>query len=166
MLKTGVESVVRTLNEHQVQYLIVGGLAVVAHGYVRFTADVDVVLSLDPDNIRRAISAFQTLGYRPRAPVAFEQFLDPANRQQWKREKNMTVFSLFSPAYPATEIDLFVEAPLDFSSAYARAVSIEVAPGTPATFCGLDDLIALKSKAGRPQDMEDIRRLRQLGKNG
>lgn len=34
--------VLRTLNEHEVRYLVVGGLAVVAHGYVRFTKDLDL----------------------------------------------------------------------------------------------------------------------------
>ncbi len=41
MERGSVEAIVAALNENQVQYLIVGGLAVVAHGYVRFTADVD-----------------------------------------------------------------------------------------------------------------------------
>jgi len=133
---------------------------------VCFTADVDLILSLDHENLIGAVSALKSLDYRPRAPVPFEQFLDPVHRQKWAREKNMTVCSLFSPAHPATEIDLFVETPLDFSTAHANAVRLAVAPGALAMFCCLDDLIALESIAARPQDMEDIRRLRALDKNG
>ena len=59
-METGsVAAIVRALNDHHVEYLIVGGLAVVAHGYVRFTADVDLMLSVDPTNFRRAVTAMK-----------------------------------------------------------------------------------------------------------
>src|SRR5688572_19758439 len=104
MEKASVEAIVRALNQHQVQYLIVGGLAVVAHGYVRFTADVDLLLGVDGQNLRRAVDALRALDFRARAPVPFEQFVDPAMRRRWAAEKNKMVFSLFSPNHPATEI--------------------------------------------------------------
>lgn len=50
-----VETIVRALNEASVHYLIVGGLAVNAHGFVRLTRDVDIVLSLDPENATRGL---------------------------------------------------------------------------------------------------------------
>ena len=150
------------LNAHQVQYLIVGGLAVVAHGYVRFTADIDLMLSVEPQNLTRAVKALKTLGYRPRAPVAFEEFVDPAARRRWADEKGMTVFSLFSDAHRATEVDLFLEPPIDFGEAYERAVRQELSPGVEAVFCGLDDLIHLKTQAGRHSDVQDPRNLRRL----
>src|SRR5208283_1148005 len=127
-----LEAIVRALNEAEVQYLIVGGLAVVAHGYVRFTADVDLVLLVDRDNLLRAVAALKSLDYRARAPVKFDEFVDPANRRKWASEKGMTVFSLLSPRHPATEIDLFLEPPTDFPSAYASAVRQEIAPGLKA----------------------------------
>ena len=48
MERRSVEAIVEGLNRAQVRYLIVGGLAVVAHGFVRFTADIDLVLDPDP----------------------------------------------------------------------------------------------------------------------
>ncbi len=162
MQKASIEAVVRALNQQGVRYLIVGGLAVVAHGYVRLTADVDLLLDLEEANLRRAVAALSRLGYRPRAPVELDRFIDPKARAEWVKTKGMTVFSLFSPDHPATEVDLFVEAPLDFGKAYASAVRIEVAPGAVATIAGLDDLITLKERAGRPQDMQDVEHLRSL----
>jgi predicted nucleotidyltransferase len=159
MEKRSIESLFQSLNEHKVRYLVVGGLAVVAHGYVRFTADVDLVLALDEENILQAITALETLGYRPRAPVAFAEFADPAARQRWIDEKGLTVFSLFSPAHPTTEVDLFVESPLDFALAMGRAARRPVAAGVEAAFCGLEDLLELKRRAGRPRDLDDIRQL-------
>jgi len=166
MKRDSVVAIVAALNGNQVQYLIVGGLAVVAHGYVRFTADVDLLLSVDPDNLKRTVEALKTLGYRPRAPVDFYDFCDRSKRQQWAQEKNMTVFSLFSDIHPATEIDLFLEPPIDFDAAYRRAFRQEVSPGTPAIFCSLEDLIELKTLSGRPEDREDIEKLKQLGESG
>src|SRR5881296_1460102 len=164
MRRDSVVAIVAALNENQVRYLIVGGLAVVAHGYLRFTADVDLLLSVEPENLKRAVEALKTLGYRPRAPVDFDDFVDRSKRQQWAQEKNMTVFSLFSDIHQATEIDLFLEPPIDFDAAYGRALRQEVGPGTPATFCSLEDLIELKTLAGRPEDQEDIKKLQQLRK--
>ena len=143
------------------QYLIAEGLAVVAHGYVRFTADVDFLLAMDSENLTAAVKVFQDLNYRPRAPVDFDQFISPARRRQWIDEKRLTVFSLFSPDHPATEIDLFVEPPLVFCRCLFQAVQMEASPGIKATFCSLDDLIDMKKKAGRPLDLEDIAQLRK-----
>ena len=162
MTRNSVEVVVRALNDAEVRYLIAGGLAVVAHGYVRFTADVDLILELTPDNLVRALTVFERLRYRPRAPVPLASFADPEARISWAREKGMTVFSLSSPDHPATELDLFVDPPLDFGAAYARAQRSAVAREIVATFVGYDDLIALKRAADRPQDREDIERLESL----
>lgn len=156
MEKRSVEAVIGALNAAHVRYLVAGGLAVVAHGYVRFTADIDLILDFEPANVRRAIAALSPLGYRPRAPVPIDEFAEPAKRAEWVREKGLTVFSLFSASHPATELDLFVESPVDFEQAYRAAVRMDVAAGVPATFVGFSDLLRLKRQAGRAQDLLDI----------
>ena len=113
MERRSVEAIFGALNGCGARYLVVGGLAVVAHGYVRLTADIDLVLDPDPDSLRRSIAALEALGYRPRAPVEFAEFADPAKRRQWARDKGLTVFSVFSPGHRATEIDLFLEVPFE-----------------------------------------------------
>jgi hypothetical protein len=163
--KRSVEAVVEALTSHRVRYLIAGGLAVVAHGYVRFTADVDIILDLQTGNIRRAIAALESLGYRPRAPVPFADFAEPEKRQSWMQEKGLTVFSLYSPDHLATEIDLFVEPPLDFDAAYRAAARFEVAPGVHGLFVAFDDLLRLKERAHRSQDLQDIERLKAIRAN-
>ena len=162
MERRSIEAIVRALNEAQARYLIVGGLAVVAHGLVRFTADIDLVLDPNPASLKRAIAALEGLGYRPRAPVDFSAFADPEQRDRWVREKGLTVFSTFSGEHRATELDLFVESPFDFEDAYRTAVRFDVAPGVEATFVGLDDLLEMKRRAGRPQDIQDVEGLVSL----
>jgi predicted nucleotidyltransferase len=157
-----IEAVVRSLNDAGVRYLIAGGVAVVAHGYVRYTADLDLILELSEANLRAAVAALAGLAYRPTAPVALEAFADEATRADWIRTKGLTVLSLHSPQHPKTVVDLFVEEPLDFGKAYAAAARMEVAAGLPAPFVGLDDLLLLKRKAGRPKDQIDIDQLQKI----
>jgi hypothetical protein len=162
MERRSLESIVRVLDDAHVRYLIVGGLAVVAHGHTRFTGDVDMLLDFAGDNASRAVAALSGLGYRPRAPVRMEDFADPAARRNWIEEKGLTVFSTWSAEHPATEVDLFVEHPLEFSAAFDRAARFEISPGLTATFVSLADLIAMKRLAGRPVDLDDIRALESL----
>ncbi len=162
MERRSIETIIQALEAARVRHLIAGGLAVVAHGLVRFTADLDLILDPDPGALARAIAALQSLGYGPRAPVAFEAFADPATRASWAREKGLTVFTVASPAHPATEIDLFLECPLDFERAHAEALRLELCPGRIATFVSRPDLIALKRRAGRPHDLQDIAGLESL----
>lgn len=162
MERRSVETIVRSLDDAGVRYLVVGGLAVVAHGFLRFTADIDLVLDPDPDAMRRAVAALAGLGYTPRAPVPFEEYADPEKRATWMREKGLAVFSVFSAAHRATEIDLFLEPPFDFETVYARARRFEVGPGVTATFVDLPDLIELKRRVGRPQDLQDVAALESV----
>lgn len=80
MRLAGFETTVRALNDAGVRHLVAGGLAVNAHGYLRFTKDIDVVIQLIPDNVTRAFAPLSTLGYTPVAPVTAEQLA--ADRQQ------------------------------------------------------------------------------------
>lgn len=63
------ETVVAALQDAGVRYLMVGRLAVNAHGYLRFTHGIDLVIDLHPDNILPAFRALASLGYKPRVPV-------------------------------------------------------------------------------------------------
>jgi len=160
------EQVLAALNAEQVRYLVVGGVAVVLHGHLRTTADLDLVVSLVPDNVRRALAALGGLGFRPRAPVRAEDFADPAARAGWAGEKGMTVFSLWSAQVPGIEVDLFVREPFDFEQAFGRAVRVTL-DTTSAMVASLEDLVAMKRAAGRPLDLADVAALEAIaGKGG
>lgn len=149
----------RALGDGEVRYLVVGGVAVVLHGYPRFTADLDLVVELSASNASAAIAALQTLDYRPRAPVRAEDFADEDIRASWRADKGLTVFSLWSPSYPGTEVDLFVQEPFDFGEAWSRRVDAELEGGTTVHVVGISDLRALKASVGRPKDIDDIAQL-------
>lgn len=147
-----IEQVLSALNAARVRYLVVGGVAVVLHGHLRATADLDLVVQLDPENALEAVRALEGLGFRPIAPVPAAMFADPDARRSWVEEKGMTVFGLWSDRFAGLEVDLFVSEPLDFEGAFARSVRVQLA-STFATVVCLEDLIALKKAAGRPVDL-------------
>ena len=146
------------LAKRKVRYLVVGGVAVVLHGVPRFTADIDLVLALDRANVLAALDALAALAYRPRAPVPLLDFADPSLRRDWIEEKGLTVFSLWSPDHPATEIDLFIEEPFPFEEVFARATRVDLGANY-VTVASVADIIELKRRADRPKDHEDIERL-------
>lgn len=154
------EAIARALDAAQVRYLVAGGLAVNAHGYLRFTKDVDLVVQLEPDNLRRALDALTTLGYRPAIPVKVEQFADPAQRDVWMREKGMQVFQLWSDLHRETPIDIFVNEPFAFDQEYAEALVKPLQENLPIRFVTIPTLIRMKQLADRQQDRIDIEHLR------
>lgn len=156
-----IERVLAALEEAGVRYLVVGGVAVVLHGHLRVTADLDLVVQLGEDNLRRALRALTELGYRPRAPVSLESFADPEIRSRWIEEKNLQVFSLWNEDPGSFEVDLFVTEPFDFDQAHARAVRVPL-ESTRVTVVSREDLIRLKLQAGRPADRQDIEALEAL----
>lgn len=154
------EAIVRALNEANVRYLVAGGLAVNAYGYLRFTKDADFVIQLIPDNITRTFAALQPLGYKPLAPVTAEQFAERATRESWIRDKNMQVLQLWSDYHRETSIDIFVQEPFPFDEEYGRALIKPLYGAIEVRFVSIPTLIKMKEAAGREQDRIDIEHLR------
>jgi len=159
-----LEAIVRSLNEGDVRYLIAGGLAVNAHGYIRLTQDVDLVIALDPANIIRAFEMLAELGYKPLVPVIAAQFADPELRCRWIRDKGMKVLNFFSDRHRETNVDVFVTEPFDFPQESRHALQGELSPGLDVRFVSLPTLIAMKEAAGRPRDIDDLQHLRWIQK--
>lgn len=157
-----IEAVIGALDAAQVRYIVVGGLAVVLHGYSRATYDLDLVIQLKPANILAAFQALKPLGYRPLVPVSPEQFADADIRQSWIDQKGMMVLNLWSDAHRDTNIDVFVTEPFDFDTEYERAHVQELIPGNQLRVASLDTLIAMKRAAGRAKDLADIEELQNI----
>ena len=157
-----VEAIVKALNDRKVQYLIVGGLAVNAHGYERLTNDVDLVIGLKPRNIIRGLRALMSIGYQLAVPITPEEFADAARRESWRKDKNMIVLKLWSDFHRRTPVDVFVYEPFDFAKEYAGAKRDGIVGREQATILGYEALLAMKKAAGRDKDLLDIQALRKL----
>jgi hypothetical protein len=157
-----VEAVVRALNSAEVEYLIVGGLAVNAHGFVRLTRDIDIVIRLTPDNARNGLHALLAIGYQMSIPEKPEAFADAPTRERWREEKQMVVLKLWSDEHRRTPIDIFVYEPFSFAEELGRCVLLEISPGVTAPVVALATLLEMKRAVGRPQDLIDIQELERV----
>ena len=152
---------IQAFEEEGVRYVVVGGLAAIAHGVNRYTSDIDFVIQLDQPNAERAVRVLTSMGLKPRAPVDPIQFANTEIRQTWIRDKNMMVFSFFDPKDSFLTIDLFVEYPVEFEGLFERSV-VKKLGNLPVRVCSREDLVAMKRKAGRPKDLEDVRLLDRM----
>lgn len=155
------EEVFQALNKNNVQYIVVGGVALVLHGVVRMTADLDLMIQMGNENVSRFLSTIKKLGYKPKLPVPIEDFTHPEKREQWREEKGMEVFSLFHPEHSLKTIDVFVYEPIDYDEVDAEK-EIASAKDITIPYVSIRHLKALKKMSGRKQDQADIEALEAL----
>jgi predicted nucleotidyltransferase len=157
----GMFDLIKMLEDAGVDYVLVGGLAVALHGYQRVTMDVDVVLALDEENLRRFVSAARVAGLQPVIPVDIESLARPELLDQWHREKGMLAFGLRQPQGMATVIDVLIRPVVPYAELRRDAVSVAVGP-LRIPVASIDHLIAMKTGTGRGKDKIDIEELQKL----
>ena len=149
------------LNHKEIDYLVVGGLAVNFHGVPRMTYDIDLMIHLVVGNINRLIALLNTWDYASRAPVQPEELADEQMRALWIREKNMQAFSFYSDSQPLREIDVVIDSPIEYEELKGRAIVFDL-KGVKVPVISIGDLIEIKRKVGRKQDLSDIERLQRV----
>lgn len=144
---TGFGRLLADLNAAGVRYVVVGGIAVIRHGVVRATKDLDAVIPSD-EATAAALSALRSEWQASRPDGSPEDRMLPS--PGWPLHLR-TVHGL---------VDLIAELPppLDLAGLLSRADERRV-DGTPAPICSLADLVALKRLAGRADDIADLSRL-------
>jgi hypothetical protein len=148
------------LNSHEVDYLIIGGVAVQAYGHVRTTQDVDVIVAPDARNLERLAGALSELQARLKGVDANLLGIDPTDPTHLGDGAN------FGLATRAGGLDVWTDAAelkgaRSWQEMRERAVSAEV-DGQTLRFVHRDDLIRMKLAAGRERDLEDIAALTRL----
>ncbi len=84
------------LSEHNIEYLIVGGLAVNLYGVPRVTQDIDIIIAFEKSNLVRLRNVLKELGYVPRLPgVNPEDLADAEKREDWIKNRNLKAFSFY-----------------------------------------------------------------------
>lgn len=158
----GYLAILNALHDHRVDFVIVGGVAAALHGGSRMTFDLDVAPSLAPDSWQAVVDLLWSLGARPRIPEPLERIRDVEQVRRWRREKGMLALNFRTPD-GGTEVDLLVGENDGFEALRQRAIAVTVDQRTFLVAC-IDDLIAMKRRAGRPRDLLDIAELRGLQK--
>jgi hypothetical protein len=153
-------TLLRTLTEYGVEFVVIGGLAVAAHGYPRATKDVDVIPKPDPDNRRRLFEALQTLDAEPieLGDLRPEELPTPFSPTGLDEGGNWALRTR------AGRIDVlqWVAGVDDYTPLRARAISVDLPDVGAVLFAGYEDLVAMKRSAGRRTDEADLEELERL----
>lgn len=141
--------ILQELGEHRVEYTLIGGLAVQAHGHTRTTQDVDIVPDPEPGNLERLAGALQALAARPAG--------DRGRDEQRRFTGSFAPDGVTALDTEAGGVDVHLRPPgaAPYQHLRRRALVVEVA-GTTVAVAGLDDLIAMKRASGRPIDRGDV----------
>jgi predicted nucleotidyltransferase len=150
-----IENVINTLNEYRVQYTLVGGYAVALHGAVRGTVDIDLVIALNQRSYRQAEKALNNIGLRSRLPISADDVFN--FREEYIRNRNLIAWSFNNPDNPLEIVDIIITEDVKKMKSV-----IKIFNKTRIKIAAIDDLIKMKKKSGRKQDIEDINALEKL----
>ena len=148
-LERDIIEFVELCNKHEVKYLIIGGYAVSIHGHPRSTKDIDVCIEMSEENASKMVKVISDFGFSS-LKLSKEDFL--------KKD------SITQLGFPPLRIDILNDldgVPFEEAWQNKKSVSFE---NVPVNFIGYNDLIIVKQKAGRPQDIADVDKLTKRNK--
>jgi hypothetical protein len=151
----------QALSDARIRYVLVGGMAVQLHGFLRATFDIDLVLAMDDANLMKFIGLARQFGLAPAIPVPIESLADAALIEEWHREKGMLAFSLRELQPGGSVVDVLVRPTVPFETLSNHAVTGELF-GRRIPIACITDLLTMKRAANRPKDRLDIEALEKI----
>ena len=155
-----IAELLHSLSQGQVRYVLVGGIAVQLHGYMRSTFNIDLVLAMDDENLVGFIGVAKHFGLVPSMPVSIESLRSSGQIEHWHREKDMLAFSLREPQVGRGVVDILVRPEVPFEQLMENAVAGKLF-GQNVWIAAIDDLLVMK----RIADPQRPARRRSAAKN-
>jgi predicted nucleotidyltransferase len=148
-------ALLKVLAEHRVDFVVIGGIAAIAHGSARLTQDLDVSYATDRDNLKALGQALISLGARLRGIDEDVPFIP--DEQTLRRTSLLTLDTTAGP------LDLLAHPegapPYDELRKHAQRITLA---SIPVLIASIDDLIAMKLKARRQKDLIDVEELEAI----
>ena len=150
-MNSDFKDLLRIFAEESVEYLVVGGYAVIQHTQPRYTKDIDLWVRPSVDNAARIVRAFGRFGL-PLVEVTPQDFENEGLQ--------------YAIGVAPCQIDFLTTLPglPNFEESWNARVT-EHTDGIPIHFLGLDHLILAKKTAGRPQDLADLDQLERAARS-
>jgi len=149
-LEKDIIEFIELCNKHDVRYLVIGGYAVSVHGYPRTTKDIDVCIEVSEKNASKMVQVINDFGFSS-LKLGKEDFL--------KKD------SITQLGFPPLRIDILNDLDgVGFEEAWNNKKIVDFEK-VPVNFIGYNDLIKVKQKAGRTQDIADVDNLKKRNKN-
>lgn len=146
-----VQNLLKSLHQHQVRYMLVGGVATVFHGYVRTTQDLDLWVQETPSNKQRLVSALQSINVPGATHYQLVEMIPGWSTITIGDQGFVADFMGYTKAFGKE----------DFDTCYQRAEKAVFAE-VPITVIYLDDLIKEKKALGRLKDLDDVQHLEEI----
>lgn len=146
-----VQQLLKSLAQHQVKYMLVGGIATVFHGYVRTTQDLDLWVQETSDNKRRLVAALESVDVPGATHYETVEMIPGWSTITIGQQGFVADFMSYTKAFTKE----------DFDDCYRRAERATFA-GIPITVIHLDDLIEEKKQLGRWKDKDDVEQLKEI----
>ncbi len=138
-----LQNIFKSFEQHDVKYVVIGGIASILHGVPRATFDLDLLIEATEDNAQRLLDSMLEAGLGTASLTTAQDVLS----------NEITIFK------DKVRIDVQISTPgLAFGDAWARRKTVEYR-GQPFHILSKADLVASKRAAGRPVDLEDVRLL-------
>ncbi len=148
-LEKDIIDFIKLCNKHNLKYLVIGGYAVSVHGYPRSTKDIDVCIEMSDLNAAKMVEVIKDFGFGSLK----------LNKEDFLKKHFITQLG-----FPPLRIDILNDLDgVSFEEAWdnKKIVTIE---NVPVNFIGYNELIIVKQKAGRPQDIADVEKLKKRNK--
>lgn len=142
-LPTDFKEFIELLNKNNVKYLVIGGYAVVYHGYVRSTNDIDIWVDISKENIKKLLIALEEFGF------SSSNF----------KEEDFSPNQIIQLGYPPNRIDLITTpAGVDFETCYKTKEQTTI-DNVNISIIDLTNLIKTKKASNRTRDLADVEEL-------
>lgn len=158
MPELDIRGILAELSREGVEFLVIGGVAVGFHGYVRATKDVDVVPAPDSQNLTRLARVLRALDAQIEGAEDFEdgELLDPLDPEVLGQGGNWVLRTRLG----RFDVMQWIGEDALWEKLAPSAIETDI-DGLPIRIVSYEDLVALKEMAGRPEDLTDLQRLRQ-----
>lgn len=158
MAELDIRGILEELNHAGVQFLVIGGVAVGFHGYVRATKDVDIVPAPDPENLAKLAAVLATLDAQLEGAEDFDEgeIPDPLDPEALALGGNWVLRTRLG----RFDIMQWIGEDELWKRLSPTAIEAEIG-GLIVKIVAYDELVDLKESAGRPEDLIDLQRLRQ-----
>ena len=157
------ETILKDFNKKKVKYIIVGGLAVNLLGYLRSTQDLDILVEMTSDNLKKIVRILIKSGFHVKQPVNPLKIADPETRRDWVKNKNMKAFNFYKEELFRQEVDIIIETPVDYEKAKITVQSVKI-DNLILPVISIKNLIKMKKLANRDVDQLDIKNLEEIAK--
>lgn len=158
MPELDIQGILGELTREGVDFLVIGGVAVGYHGHIRATKDIDVVPASDPANLARLVRVLEQLEAQVEGAAEFDanELPDPLDPEVLAEGGNWVLLTRLG----RLDIMQWIGEEELWARLSPAAVEDEIG-GLQIKMISYEDLIALKEEAGRPEDLSDLKRLRQ-----